>query len=315
MKSGKRNILKAVFYIISCLLVITFIRLLFYVYSDHAETLLKGYQKYLSAETTVVSADNSGTIYNVLIKRKDFPDLTCYLKVPVGGKSCPALILLGGLNSGKDVIELVGETGTAEKFVIMCMDYPYEGKKRNVPLLEFLREIPNIRNAIFDAVSAVMIMIDYLETRDEINKEQIFLAGGSFGAFFAIAAGALNMRIKAVISLYMGGDISLLVSEDLEWGPKFLRKITGYLIELLVLPVEPLNWVDRISPRPFLMINGYEDERVARESIDLLFNKALEPKEIIWHKSKHIEPIPGELTQELTEILGNWLQESGLLGR
>ncbi len=275
--------------------------------------MLEGYEKPVSTESILISSDDRSSTYNIILRRNGNPDLNCYLRIPFSVEPSPAVILLGGLVTGKDVVDLVGETETANKLVIMCMDYPYEGKKKKIPPLEFLREIPAIRRAIFDSVSAIMLMTDHLLTLKEVNPEQIIFAGGSFGAFFAIAAGALDERASAVVSMYAGGDISILISHDLDWEPRIVQNLGGWIVEFLVLPIEPLNWVKKIAPRPFLMINGRNDERIAKEGIEKLFTAAGEPKELIWHESKHIAPRSGELTQQLTEIMGEWLEREGLV--
>jgi len=306
---------------ILCIVSITFliflgalaIRTLYYVRGDHKASLLEGYEKTVSTESILISSDDSSSTYNIILRRNGKPDLNCYLRIPLSDEPSPAVILLGGLVTGKDVVDLVGETEIANKLVVMTMDYPYEGKKKDVPPFEFLSEIPAMRHAIFDSVSAVMLMTDHLLTLKEVNPEQVVFAGGSFGAFFAIAAGALDQRARAVVSMYAGGDISLLISHDLDWKPEVAQKFAGWLVELLVLPVEPLNWVKEIAPRPFLMINGRDDERIAREGIYKLFTAAGEPKELIWHESGHVAPESRELTQQLTEIMGEWLEREGLI--
>ncbi len=314
MKPGKRKILRIVYATFLIFLGAVAIRTLYYVRGDHQALLLEGYEKYISTESILISSDDSSSTYNIILKRNGRPDLNCYLRIPLSDEPSPAVILLGGLVTGKDVVDLVGETEIANKLVVMTMDYPYEGKKRKVPPFEFLSEIPAMRRAIFDSVSAVMLMTDHLLTLEEVNPEQIIFAGGSFGAFFAIAAGALDERAKAVVSMYAGGDISLLISHDLDWKPEIAQKFAGWLVELLVLPVEPLNWVKNIAPRPFLMINGKNDERIAKEGIDKLFHAAGEPKELIWHESGHVVPESRKLTQQLTEMMGEWLKKEGLVG-
>jgi fermentation-respiration switch protein FrsA (DUF1100 family) len=44
--------------------------------------------------------------------------------------------------------------------------------------------------------------------------------------------------------------------------------------------ITPINWVDRISPRPLLVIHGDADELVPLEHAQSLYQKAREPKEL-----------------------------------
>lgn len=315
-KFSYRKTLLALVCVVILLTAISTAYIYFYYKKDHSDMLITHYSTIQSSEITPISSDSISLVYSILIRTETLPELLCYLRIPAHRQPSPVMILLGGLNTGREVINIVGETELTGNFVYMSMDYPYEGKKKNVPALEFFRAIPSIRKAAFNAVGAVLTMIDYLETLPEVNKEQIFVTGVSFGAYFAIASGALDTaRIKAVASLYGGGDMSMLIAENIQWGPGFLRKSAGFLAELLMLPVEPLRYVDRISPRHFLMVNGSEDEKIPRESVQKLFEKAQQPKELIWFETKHIQPTKSELTQELTEIVNQWLQEKNLVSR
>jgi len=143
----------------------------------------------------------------------------------------------------------------------------------------------------------------------------MYVVGASFGAPFAVNAAAVDERIKAVILLYGGGDIGLLVESSSTkqvksaWG----RKLLGKFVALLLAPVEPLKYVQYISPRPFLMINGLDDQSIFTESAKLLYEKAREPKELIWLDTKHAKPTMSELTRQLEQMMKKWLIEKQLL--
>ena len=44
----------------------------------------------------------------------------------------------------------------------------------------------------------------------------------------------------------------------------------------------------RAEPRPFVMVNASDDERLPRQSVEALYAGAAEPKEIIWMSGRHI---------------------------
>ena len=44
--------------------------------------------------------------------------------------------------------------------------------------------------------------------------------------------------------------------------------------------VSPVKWVERVSPRPLLLLHGDRDEVAPLESAHLLMQKAGEPKEL-----------------------------------
>ena len=49
--------------------------------------------------------------------------------------------------------------------------------------------------------------------------------------------------------------------------------------------IDPVNFGDRISPRPLLRINGLKDDIVPAASTRALYAKAREPKKIIWYNT------------------------------
>jgi len=284
-----------------------------YTGKDHSATLRSYRTGYTSSEISLISSDTSGSVYNVLLHRGSRPVLRCYLRIPDAEGPLPVMVLLGGLHTGREAVHLVGETGLVRQFIFMTADYPYEGKTKHVSPLEFTLALPAIRDAVFDAAMSVSTMIDYLETREETDMDNIFLTGVSFGSFFVVPAGALDTRVKAVASLYGGGDIPALIAANIKGVPWILRKIAGELAGLILLPVEPLDYAHMIAPRHFLMVNGRDDEQIPRECVLKLFDRARQPKDIAWFETTHVHPTKSDITQELTTQVDAWISEKKLV--
>ena len=289
--------------------------LVYYSLKDHTNNLLSRVSPILSTDVTLISTDSSSAVYSIRIDTETLPGLQCFLRVPVQSDRgpFPAIILLGGVNTGRDAIHFVGESSYTDDFIFMTMDYPYAGKKKDLTAFEFIAAIPSIRDAILNSVPAVITMIDYLETREEVDKDQIFTAGASFGIFFTIVSAAIDTRVKATMSFFSAGDISGMIANNIDFGPSFIRKPLGFLSYLLLLPVEPLNYIDRIVPRHFLMVNGRDDDRVPQELVEKLYNKAGEPKELIWLDADHFNTDKEQLIAQITGIAVNWLAKNGLV--
>ena len=289
--------------------------LVYYSLKDHTNNLLSRVSPILSTDVALISTDSSSVVYSIRIDTETLPGLQCFLRVPVqsGRGPFPAIILLGGVNTGRDAIQFVGESSYTDDFIFMTMDYPYAGKKKNLTAFEFITAIPSIREAILNSVPAVITMIDYLETREEVDKDRIFTAGASFGIFFTIVSAAIDTRVRATVSFFGAGDISGMIANNLDFGPSFIRKLLGFLGYLLLLPTEPLNYIDRISPRHFLMVNGRDDERVPRELVEKLYNKAGEPKESIWLDADHFSTEKERLIAQITGIAVDWFANNGLV--
>ncbi|MDZ7262786.1 MAG: dienelactone hydrolase family protein, partial [candidate division KSB1 bacterium] len=180
---------------------------------------------------------------------------------------------------------------------------------------EIVAQIPKIRQAIFKTIPALMNIVDYLYTRPDVDRSKLYIIGASLGAPFAVDVAALDNRIKAVILLYGGGDISKLIANLLQQQIKsaLLRKSLGQVIEWIIAPTEPLKYVHRISPRPLLLINGRNDESVPMECAEALYEKAQQPKELVWLETQHARPRKTELTRQLEIMMKTWLMENKLL--
>jgi fermentation-respiration switch protein FrsA (DUF1100 family) len=50
----------------------------------------------------------------------------------------------------------------------------------------------------------------------------------------------------------------------------------------------PERWAARIAPRPFMMVNARDDERMPRPNVERLFDSAQEPKALVWLPGGHV---------------------------
>jgi formylglycine-generating enzyme required for sulfatase activity/cephalosporin-C deacetylase-like acetyl esterase len=118
------------------------------------------------------------------------------------------------------------------------------------------------RDLIIQVSKDLQRSIDYLETRDDIDKERIAYYGVSGGATFGPLALALECRFKAAV-LVVGG---------------------FYTWMELPAAVDPLNHAPRVNT-PVLMINGKEDFYFPVETSQIpMFNLLGTPEEDREHK-------------------------------
>ena len=68
----------------------------------------------------------------------------------------------------------------------------------------------------------------------------------------------------------------------------------------------PQDWVEKISPRPLLLIGGEKDATVAPERIKTVFERAKEPKKMVIMKdADHVFTLK---RRELVETVTDWLR-------
>ncbi|RKY89999.1 hypothetical protein DRQ09_00025 [candidate division KSB1 bacterium] len=303
--------------IIPVLVIITvaIIIIIEYIKKDYIEIFRKSKGSIVDVKEKLILVDDTATLSELYLKDDKNREYQYYIRKPLvnSNEVIPGLILLGGMVTGKDVIKLVAEIKEIDRVILASMEYPYRGKKKFKNGLELLIHYPEIKAALFNTIPGIMYIIDYLYRDSKLDREKLYLVGASFGAFFTIIAGAVDERIRAVISCYGGGNIGYLMSYNLNYKPEIINKLLGGFGALLIAPFEPLKYVNKISPRPFLMINGKSDEQIPLKSVMELYEKAGEPKEIIWLETKHLRPTRNKLTLELTYVVANWMKKNGLI--
>ena len=211
----------------------------------------------------------------------------------------PLLVLLGGHESGRDALRLIGDTrGTA----IVALSYPYAGNHK-AKGFELLRSLPAIRGALLDTPPAIGLALDWLLAQPWVDRLQVELVGVSLGAPFVCIAGALDERVTRVWSVHGAGDPYALLEHALARKIGFtpLRVAAASMVNVLASgsQIAPERWVAGISPRPFVMINASEDERLPRAAVERLYDAAREPKEIHWLPGRHVGPKRKEIVAEL----------------
>jgi dienelactone hydrolase len=236
----------------------------------------------------------SGLAVNVLVRRS--VDDTARRNLPLA-------VILGGHYTGREAARLLGETPGV---VVAALSYPYDGSPRP-DALTFLEDIPRIRQAFLDTPPAIMIALDYLLGRPEVDRGRVEAVGVSLGAPFVIVAGALDERVTRVWALHgSGGSFTPLKAQmrrEIPFAP--LRFVAAGVANLIIdgPRLDPVRWVARISPRPFVMVNAAADERLPRSAVESLYASARDPKELIWMTGAHIRADKETITRLLDIVM------------
>ena len=221
----------------------------------------------------------------------------------------PAILTLGGVNSGGRVAADLPRTGC---FVVVSIDYPYDGRRRGLSAWEVATRWPAMRKALLDTVPATMLAVDYLYQRGDIDRNRIVLVGGSLGALIAPAAAAADERIDAVAVLFGAGDIEQLVLANLQIRAPLQRPL-AWLANIVLSPLEPLKYIGRVAPRPVLLINGTGDARMPEALGRELQNRAKEPKTTLWYDIGHASIRSTDFRGLVINAFADWLVEESIL--
>ena len=269
----------------------------------------------MTVKTAVAAVNEVSEITDVELTSSTGLTVKARLRIPRHkGPPFAGILLFDGWEGGRKVVDLPGLEEFFDRGLLISMDYPVE-KTTSFSL----RDIPRIRRGAFDGVASILLLIDYLETRQDVDHGRVVLIGVSLGSPFAVVAGGLDERVKAVASLYGGGELGPLFTHLLHrpfknffWGPAaaYLLGRTG---AFLLSPLEPTRYVALISPRPVLFINGEDDELIPPRSAESLYFKAGEPRTMIWLKSSHIRRTKEQLLHDLSHDTIQWLTAQGML--
>jgi len=149
------------------------------------------------------------------------------------------------------------------------------------------------------------VAIDFLFMIPEVNKQKVFLLGSSGGAATCVYVAAKEERVSGVATfacpaefdfMATGQTMDSLISNFREIGiikePDFPKSPEKWLEGFNT--VKPLDYIDKIAPRPLLLVHGDQDEVVPVKHAQALFEKAGKPKELLVlpgaaHRLRHDE--------------------------
>ncbi|MEA3245245.1 MAG: hypothetical protein U9Q74_03710 [Gemmatimonadota bacterium] len=219
------------------------------------------------------------------------------------GTRQPLFVLLGGATNGKESASLVGDP---QGLLVASLSYPVYGNDRATGLA-VIPEVPAFRRAIWDTPPTVMLALDYLLARPDVDTTRVELVGASFGAPFAAVVGALDHRVTRVWLVQGGANPRALIDvglrEEIRFAPA--RAFVASLANVLASGprFDPARWVGRISPRPVVMINTEQDERIPRASAEQLHAAARDPKQVVWLPGLHMQPNRPDVLRALVDAV------------
>ncbi|MCD6452499.1 MAG: acetylxylan esterase [Acidobacteria bacterium] len=152
-----------------------------------------------------------------------------------------------------------------------------------------------IKNWVLDGRYA----LDLLPTFPEVDRARVVVMGGSMGVAPACILASVDERIKGAV-LISGGALMPVRSRRLFFSKRRDEK----LIKLTA----PEEFIGLISPRPLLMINGRKDLIFRKNRVEELYNRANEPKRIVWLDRGHNFPLA-----EVRDTILTWLSEMELV--
>ena len=212
-------------------------------------------------------------------------------------------LVLGGYRTGEQAAMLVDDTRGA---VVAAVGYPYDGPV-DVSGFAVLRHVPRIRRALVDTPPAVQLALDYLLSRPDVDPSRVELVGVSLGAFLAPVTAALDPRVTRLWLLHGSGRPYRVLERGLEpsipYGAPRALVAAAANVAFFGPPLAPERWVPLVAPRPVIMVNSRDDERLPPEAVAALYESARAPKEQIWVAGPHVHPDRRDLIDDLVDVM------------
>ena len=231
---------------------------------------------YIDYKMTQQSDNNTFTIYNISFYSRDFLNFSTkiygLLLMPKNKTNVPGIVYLPGGGVSKEKVLTVTSLMAREGYAVLIIDQRGIGETGGY-YLSFEDDY-----AVFSqgkepiqhlSVYDVLATSDVLREMNNVDKDNIAIAGESMGARYAIIAAAIDKRFKGVLGISVSG---FNIVDDHSNEAKYL------------LSIDPDNYIADISPNYVIMMHGGNDTTVPLNESKNTYGKALEPKKFYFYK-------------------------------
>jgi uncharacterized protein len=228
--------------------------------------------------------------------------------IELDGPRWPVIFFMHWLQSDKSLADIFAPDWAKYGYAVLAIDGIWKGERskpgRSILETEIKDTLWNLTQQVIDCRRGV----DFLETRDDIDISRLGYFGISMGAMTGAITTAVDERFKVVVLADGAGDFSVVFKQaSLPEVQGIVKEIEakGYSLDEafnILKPVDPVEYVGHISPRPLLMINGKKDEILPYDAMVAFHETAKAPKRVIWYNSGHILPVPNVIIETLNSF-------------
>ncbi|HSD23852.1 MAG TPA: alpha/beta fold hydrolase [Solirubrobacterales bacterium] len=209
----------------------------------------------------------------------------------------PAVVIVHGAGSRKENHADFARLATAAGWAALAFDLPGHGDSE-----------PPMSGA---AVADLIAMAALLGSQEGVDARRVAVRGSSLGGFLAITAAAASSRIAGVIAICPPSQDQL--AGGLRRGNLEMRVDDPLGLEAWLMAQDIGGSVDRIAPRPLILMHAEGDTQVPSDHSEELYERAGEPRKLVI--------VPGgahRTVQHDAELQGmalRWLERELAAGR
>jgi dienelactone hydrolase len=215
---------------------------------------------------------------------------------PKGKGPFPAVVVLHILGGEFPLSQMIANSLARNQIAALFIKMPYYGERRSKTSRRRMisRNIHETVEGMTQAVFDIRRAAAWLQSRPEVNAEQLGITGISLGGIMSGLSAAAEPRFKKV-AIYLGGG---QLGQSLWDNPhqdvvKFRNEWIGNggtrasFIKTLD-PVDPVTHGHLLKNRKVLMVAAKNDEVISRESTIALWKSIGEKPELVWLDAGHI---------------------------
>ncbi|MBI4548595.1 MAG: hypothetical protein HY707_11475 [Ignavibacteriae bacterium] len=269
------------------------------------EDLFKQKGTLLNALIDSITVNDTTIVANVLLINDRNDTIHGRIRYPnTTGKRFPLAILVVGIETGREVVEMIKGYNNV---IVFGINYPFRGQ------FDFSdwKALPTtfaLRKAAFKTVAHLLLSLDWLSSQPFVDTTDITMVAVSFGVFTAAPTAAIDSRIDRLVVVQAGGNIAEVIGANADRLGIFLPSwLAGWIAAHILHPFEPNDFIGDVAPRPLLLISGEADTFFPESSVKSFYEHARQPKEWVKHRSGHVYPGEVELVTELTNIVAERL--------
>ena len=180
-------------------------------------------------------------------------------------RSWPAVVIVHGAGSCKENHADFARLATAAGWAALTFDLPGHGESE-----------PEMSGG---AVADVLSMVRLLGSHDGIDARRVAVRGSSLGGFLAISAAAASPEIAGVIAICPAGQRHL--ADGLRRRNLEMRVGDPVALEAWLLAQDIGEAVERIAPRPLILMHAEGDSQIPSDHSQDLYDRAGDPRKLV----------------------------------
>jgi dienelactone hydrolase len=276
-------------------------------------TFFWGYEPSLPllAEVTEKSETNGHMREKIKFQSERGEMIPATFHYPKGATSeVPCLVLMYGIGQDMKFLDEIAEPYIKAGFAILCPEQFGRGERKGEAAKEGFKAVMSFKTRLSKMVIDARRAADYLDSRPEIDHKRMALFGVSLGAIVGTSALAMEPRYTAGLLMWGGGDMPKIFNQGqgakLGTLAKIAAKIGNYFLE----PAEPMLRIGLVAPRPILFQNALNDEIIPKVCTEEYYEKAGQPKEILWYECGHEKGLTREIIFKIIDDQIAWLKKN-----